>query len=65
MPAGIAEFSCAQGIVQQVENPLGEPRAVGGWDDKAGFVMANIALAMRDDELKSKIGEYLDGFRRG
>ena len=33
--------------------------------DKAGFVMANIALAMRDDELKTKIGEYLDGFRRG
>ena len=33
--------------------------------DKAGFVMANIALAMRDDDLKSKIGEYLDGFRRG
>ena len=33
--------------------------------DKAGFVMANLALAMRDDELKTKIGEYLDGFRRG
>ena len=33
--------------------------------DKAGFVMANIALAMRDDELKTKIGEYLDGFRCG
>ena len=33
--------------------------------DKAGFVMANIALAMRDDDLKSKIGEYLGGFRRG
>ena len=33
--------------------------------DKAGFVMANIALAMRDDELKAKIGEYLDEFRRG
>ena len=33
--------------------------------DKAGFVRANIARAMRDDELKTKIGEYLDGFRRG
>ena len=33
--------------------------------DKAGFVMANIAVAMQDDVLKSKIGEYLDGFRRG
>jgi len=33
--------------------------------DKAGFVMANIALAMRDEDLKSKIGEYLDEFRRG
>ena len=33
--------------------------------DKAGFVMANIALAMRDEELRLKIGEYLDGFRRG
>ena len=32
--------------------------------DKAGFVMANIALAMRDDDLKAKISEYLDGFRR-
>jgi len=33
--------------------------------DKAGFVMANIALAMRDGELKSKICEYMDGLRRG
>jgi UTP--glucose-1-phosphate uridylyltransferase len=33
--------------------------------DKAGFVMANIAVAMQDEDLKSKIGEYLDGFRRG
>jgi UTP--glucose-1-phosphate uridylyltransferase len=33
--------------------------------DKAGFVMANIALAMRDKDLKSKIGDYLDGLRRG
>jgi len=33
--------------------------------DKAGFVMANIELAMRDGELKSKICEYMDGLRRG
>ena len=33
--------------------------------DKAGFVMANIAVAMQHDDLKLKIGEYLDGFRRG
>ena len=33
--------------------------------DKAGFVMANIAVAMQDDDLRSKIGEYLGGFRRG
>ena len=33
--------------------------------DKAGFVMANISLAMRDEDLKLKIGEYLDGLKRG
>jgi UTP--glucose-1-phosphate uridylyltransferase len=33
--------------------------------DKAGFVIANIALAMRDADLKSKIGDYLDEIRRG
>ena len=33
--------------------------------DKAGFVMANIAVAMQDDDLKAKIGEYLDRFSRG
>ena len=33
--------------------------------DKAGFVMANIALAMRDNDLKAKIGDYLDEIRRG
>lgn len=32
--------------------------------DKAGFVMANIAVAMRDDDLNSKIGAYLDKLRR-
>jgi UTP--glucose-1-phosphate uridylyltransferase len=31
--------------------------------DKAGFVIANIALAMRDADLKSKIGDYLDEIR--
>jgi UTP--glucose-1-phosphate uridylyltransferase len=33
--------------------------------DKAGFVMANIAVAMQDHDLKSKIGEYLDDLRGG
>ena len=33
--------------------------------DKAGFVMANIALAMRDGDLKARIGEYMDEIRRG
>lgn len=33
--------------------------------DKAGFVMANIAVAMQDHDLKLKISEYLEGFSRG
>jgi UTP--glucose-1-phosphate uridylyltransferase len=33
--------------------------------DKAGFVMANIAIAMQHDDLRAKIGEYLDEIRRG
>jgi UTP--glucose-1-phosphate uridylyltransferase len=33
--------------------------------DKAGFVMANIAVAMQHDDLKSRIVEYWDELRRG
>jgi UTP--glucose-1-phosphate uridylyltransferase len=33
--------------------------------DKAGFVMANIAIAMQHDDLKSRIVEYFDELRRG
>jgi UTP--glucose-1-phosphate uridylyltransferase len=33
--------------------------------DKAGFVMANIAVAMQHDDLKSTIVEYLEELRRG
>jgi UTP--glucose-1-phosphate uridylyltransferase len=33
--------------------------------DKAGFVMANIAVAMQHDDLKSRIVDYLDELRRG
>ncbi|MCL6698940.1 UTP--glucose-1-phosphate uridylyltransferase [Sphingomonas sp. NSE70-1] len=33
--------------------------------DKVGFVMANIAVALQHDDLRSKLGEFLDGIRPG
>jgi UTP--glucose-1-phosphate uridylyltransferase len=33
--------------------------------DKAGYVLANLALALERDDLRPKIEEYLNGVRRG
>ena len=33
--------------------------------DKAGYVLANLAIALGRDELRPRIEEYLDGIRRG